>query len=282
MPAGYLGRPDMRALVLVGLLAVSGWAIASQPPPPAPSETAGKPQQDGAKTESAATVYEAKPDPLVSAVEAIPSALVKEASEEKRREGRDYTDSEWWLVYLTAALAVITGVLAAWTGMLWSATKKMGKEAKDAANAAKDAMIASERAYVFAGSSERFGLNTMKDHLPFGFSNEGRTPAVIVEMVFYPDIRKEAPTSISLTNTNRLPPGITIKSGKDYPVAGGLIVPEKDLTAIQKGEVKLYIVGRIIYRDVFQVERITSFCWEYDIHRGGLKMTAECDMNFMS
>ncbi|MEO9168892.1 MAG: hypothetical protein ABI230_10860, partial [Aestuariivirga sp.] len=57
--------------------------------------------------------------------------------------GRNYSSSDWWLVYLTGGLVLVTLGLAIFTGKLYSATVQLGRDAKKSGESQTEKMEAS-------------------------------------------------------------------------------------------------------------------------------------------
>jgi hypothetical protein len=167
---------NLIGLVLIAVVSLGNSEIQSQPPPPAPSKASHKPEANPAQHNETSAKDQRGTEPSPLFIKVIPSTTVEPEPSKEHEKTRDYTSSEWWLIYLTGALSFITLILALYTGKLYRATVALGKEAKttsdrqagemretlniaretakasrDAADVAHDAMIAGERAFVFPG-----------------------------------------------------------------------------------------------------------------------------------
>jgi len=126
MAQSKLRSGSVRTVVLIAFFVISGLAgAASNPPTPAPAESTGKPKPNttqvnqGSKSSDNVT----KSSSALVVVPKSPDINIKAA--DKTENGSGYSSPEWWMVYLTAALALITAALAYFTACLWNATKTM-------------------------------------------------------------------------------------------------------------------------------------------------------------
>jgi len=173
----------------------------------------------------------------------------------------DYSSHEWWLVYLTAALALITLGLAVYTAFLWSATKKMVAGAE---NSSKKQL----RAYVFLDPQKEFTLVkppsiSQTVELEMHLKNLGATPAhdVICNSWMTIDVWP-LPKDFSFLGPPGEPTGGTfIPPGGFSHFHTGTARPltESELDSVQKGKLCLYIYGNIKYTDVFGRKHWTNF-----------------------
>jgi hypothetical protein len=109
----YHLRHSMRTMLAAMSLAFSFPILAaSNPPVPTPTEASSQPKTNSAKGNGSANADQrgAKAPPLI--IETGPSSASKIGAGQKPEKHEDYSSHEWWLVYLTAALAAITGALA--------------------------------------------------------------------------------------------------------------------------------------------------------------------------
>ena len=130
-------------------------------------------------------------------VKVIPPKITAEEATADKKERKEKQESDWWLVRLTAVLALI-GVLQVivfgWQARRLRQSVEVTKEAADAAKKSADALSASERAYVFA--EVEYGCKNPKPHdvdyfanafygkfrdfdLQIILHNHGKTPAIV-------------------------------------------------------------------------------------------------------
>jgi hypothetical protein len=129
----------------------------SEPTAPSAGIRAAQPQTNTAKDQKNTVLTEKNaPHPLVIS-EVSKSPLIEIDRTSELKESRDYFSSEWWLVYLTAALAAITGLLALYTARLFRATVKLGEEAKstgkDQSAITKQMFLAENRPWILVKPS---------------------------------------------------------------------------------------------------------------------------------
>ena len=150
----------MRRVIFFAFLFAFGFTIAeSGQSHPTPMNSASQPRSNPTNSQT-------KPDsgldaPQVRPVEAelinAPGTRVEAAS--KKEGSQNFVSHEWWLVYLTAALAITTLALAAFTALLWKSTGNLVKGAEDTAKRQL-------RAYVWIEFSESDDVPPMATQIP--------------------------------------------------------------------------------------------------------------------
>lgn len=143
-------------------------------------------------------------------------------------------------------LVVLTALLALSTLLLWIYTRRVA----NAARAAAEHVPAVERAYVFGGPTDLFLLHDQAT-VRLAMQNYGKTPAVIREWLVEflaqePRGRKPAYDGAKRTLTNEI-----LEPFKLYSPA---TVFRSEIPA------PFYIVGYIVYDDVFRRSHTTRFC----------------------
>src|SRR5437868_5866881 len=110
----------MRTILMLVVVLFSDLVLAqSQVPSPTPTEAEQK-NQTQTKDEGQST------DANQRGTESPPLVI-------KVEKTRDYTSSEWWLVYITGALVLATCGLIIYTARLWGATKSIVDDSKKTA-----------------------------------------------------------------------------------------------------------------------------------------------------
>jgi hypothetical protein len=144
------------------------------------------------------------------------------------------------------SLLVITALLALSTLLLWFYTRRLAHAAKTAA----EHVPAVERAYVFGGPTDLFLLHDQAT-VRLAMQNYGKTPAVIREWLVEflaqePRGRKPGYDASKRTVTNEI-----LEPFKLFSPA-----------AVFRSEIAapFYIVGYIVYDDVFRKKHTTRFC----------------------
>lgn len=284
--------------VILLLFCVAGVCAESQIPVPIGAETTNKPQPQP-KTSQTKTGNKKIATDIQSRIEISKAPIIQVETVNKSEIRRDYSSSEWYLVYLTFILAAVTLGLAIYTAKLYHATVKLGEDAKDtstrqaiemerslaiskeAAEAAKKtaevaekAMILTERPYVFVSNVSRFQRDAIDGRyfVTYEVSNHGRTPADI------DDIRAEisnqlegnidTPMFVDSDNRLYLSPilgvGETMKEIREV-VPSNLtdFNPQWDgLTPAYADDIYFRVI--IKYRGVIEEVYEDSFFWWYD------------------
>lgn len=184
----------MRYLLAVALLlAVRLVGAASDLSVPVPAKSAGAPKANATQHGKSTEPDKRGTTALPAIIEISQSSAVQAETTDKTEKPHDYSSSEWWLVYLTGALALITCALAIYTAMLWKATVDLGRDARetsarqasemqDSLKASRDsikAIQALERAHVYAFPSGPF-IDSGGKHfvgISLCIENYGKTPA---------------------------------------------------------------------------------------------------------
>lgn len=262
----------MRAVLLCCVLALPSICVAvsdSQAKKPVPHVSERK---EAVKDEQRGTEHL----PMFVNIKSIPQ-LTEEEKAERAAERHEKAESDKWLVRLTAGMVIATVALFIATLFLWLSTKRLANEARKSTVATVNALQATERAYLFV----EFSLNEPLRSSPSGFPNTinvniwnyGKTPAEVVKIRGYSLVQETkniVPQSlIEFEGSDReLPPGLGIATNCAYPVPIDHKLTNNDLGEIERWNKKLFIVGRISYRDIFGEARETGFCWELQHHMG--------------
>jgi hypothetical protein len=143
-------------------------------------------------------------------------------------------------------LVTFTALLALSTLVLWFYTRRVAL----AARAAADHVPAVERAYVFGGPTDLFLLHDQAT-VRLAMQNYGKTPAVIREWLV--EFTTEEPKG-------REP----AYNGSDRTVTNEILEPFKLFSpaTVYRSDIPapFYIVGYIVYDDVFRRSHTTRFC----------------------
>lgn len=259
----------------------------SNPPVLTPMEAGSQPKANAAQDNE-------KPEPdkrgtkaLPMVIEIGPSSAIKVETTDKTEKYHGYFSYEWWLVYLTGAMAFITFFLALYTGKLYRATVGLGREAKATSDrqgiemrtslaiAEKSAATATRtvetmedtaerqlRAYIF---STHDGPMTIDPNgalfATITIKNYGQTPAnevqchVFIGLQRLPlDVRLDPPDYAG-GSKSPLAPGETIKQFPTLPRP----LKQAEIEAIRNNEGAIFIWGEIAYVDIFKKHRRTRF-----------------------
>ncbi len=306
------------ALVMLCLLCgVAAFGAESQPPAPTPTKPIEKHKSNTSQSKNNPKTENQIGTETVPFVVKVQSPVTDHPEPNKPEEKHNnYTSSEWWLVYLTAALVFVTLGLTIYTARLWRATKVLAKDAKDtadrqaaemqeslriaeinakatekAAEAAKqsaDAIPSTERAFVFVTVEFKGGNITTNDSGQHcgGFianiKNHGKTPALLTKLYFDQVVQNESPTVFTETPDTNFPPGCAIASGAFEPVSTSFKINADVFEKIERNELKWFCYGRIEYTDIFGLLHKTGFCFEYfrQGSYGGINISRGNDLNY--
>jgi hypothetical protein len=165
------------------------------------------------------------------------------------------------------ALGVGVALLLLFAGLLL-ATRRTAKASTSAARAL--AML--ERAYVFPGRDitvtvpDSVGPSAaVRITFHAGFTNHGRTPAVVRWINLDHHYLSEVPAGVYEDHA-RHGVGTVIGAGETLVRADSVLtIPRSEWERALAGDGAIYLDGRIVYRDIFAVQHETYFCWRYDI-----------------
>lgn len=195
----------------------------------------------------------------------------KKAAREEEREV-EKASQDRTITIATVLLAIVTAVLAVVTGGLWFSTYRLGDDAKKSGERQNAALQNIERAYLFvevaADEDIQSSQTPVANAIRVRIWNYGKTPAEIVQIRAYPTIEQATPDKLLDHPGSEivLPPGLGLAQNHSFDVATSIGVSNMDLSDIQNSYRTLYCVGRIRYRDIFNIERETGFCWFYSHH----------------
>ena len=183
------------------------------------------------------------------------------------------------MVYLTGILGAITLALAIYTGYLWRSTSKLVKGAEDTSKKDLRAYVSLEHiffhrktiAYVDPSISlipKEYEV-TDPDDLRIRIRNNGRTPAHQMTIrcecgINPPQPSKPHDFSGPLVDEQMLHPSQVYSSA----------IPQDPQFALSK--VGFYVIGRMIYHDIYGDWWITDFC---HLHQGEGRFTPYGDHN---
>jgi hypothetical protein len=196
-----------------------------------------------------------------------------------------------WAAWWTFGLTCVTAVLAYFTYRLYSTTVKMRRDALNdsmrqreevraalqvsekaaaAAQRSADALLLTERAYVgvqvalqlaTGGPIETPTVYSVTVH----FVNHGRTPATLVWIRGQLVVEWKVPQSLQDHGLAqiRLPAAFLIQSGGYHELPVERLLMPQEWAEIAAGQMQLFCLGEIRYRDVLGEERTTGYCWHY-------------------
>ena len=281
----------IKSLVFCALLAGACSSIHALPDPKPSGQGASNQQNVQTDHSGTATL------PLVVDIRSMPSPTEDERRE-KADERHEKAESDGSLVKLTAALVVVTAALVVATGFLWHATRQLATDARNSGEAQVAKMQASlaeasrsatamesvaeatkNNAHLMQGVMQKqmraylvvdVGSGIYQDETkPFGvlpaLSNSGLTPAHDMHYWARADI-----LPFPLPDGYVFPePNVRVKSSMFVGPRQGLQlnafvdrrVPDSEVEAIKGGGTyRVYVWGKITYRDIFDDEHLTEFC----------------------
>lgn len=288
------------SLLITVVLSV-GVSAASEPPSPTPPKAGHKPEAHSKQHEQRAAGDQRGTENSPVFIKVIPSLPVEPDPAKESDNRHDYASSEWWLVYITAALVAATCGLIIYTARLWSATKALAEDAKqtaerqaremqeslliagrsaDAALKTAQHMQAAERAYVKM-SHFRPGLT---------FKQNGQTCQVIIQVKIRNFGRTPATVTDVLLNIKRLPANEALPVTPSYeirpnhqPIRAFLVAEDEfvkmdrhgwvnipfpgwTMTNIEdlKGQVQLLVYGYVDYIDQFGCRHRSGYAMRYE------------------
>jgi hypothetical protein len=210
-------------------------------------------------------------------VKAIPTPKSQAETEQDRKEHKEKTSQGWWIIWLTAVVAVATFLQAIFLFKSFRETRKAANAAKDSA----DALPMLERAYIFVNKvrsntiimptpdeyyygASRIRLN--KNSFEVVIENYGKTPAIVKRIEAVANVFSGAiPHIVGIQYPNM--PEITriIASQKGHSFNFDFDIEDNQtLEKISSLERKLVCIGCIQYEDIFGNPHETGFCWWYE------------------
>lgn len=250
----------MRALIAVTMLTLAfGASGQSQPPSPAPSKATNQPKSKASNNQTNPDSDKRATRDQPAIVELLKALAIQIETTEKTEKREDYSSHEWWLVYITGALAVITLGLTCFTGKLWAATKRLVIDSIASAKAI-------ERAYIFAepvmqDSQLIGGTQPLKNEFVIRFNNHGKTPAEIRRIKSYAFVQSSVPQELE-GSMIELGQGLGIAQKDTYVQPITAMLTTNDVVGIFGLYHNLYIVGEMLYEDIFGDRHETGFCWQ--------------------
>ena len=255
----------LRILALSFLLCSLGYASETQNSPP---------PKFGSQHQSKATISEGRNSlnehktNAGTLIESSPSSAPKMDAPEKGEEKSGYLSAEWCVVWVTVALVLVTAALALYTARLYRATVELGREAKSTSENQAGALQAIERAYLFVeillGDIQHPTEDGWKGSIKVKVWNYGKTPAEIVQIRAYPTLVPPQDLIDYPGSDLTIPPGLGIAQNSSFEgVSIPFHVQKDDWNNIQHMYTNMYCVGKIKYKDIFNLEHETGFCWFY-------------------
>lgn len=198
----------------------------------------------------------------------------------------NYLSSEWWLVYLTAALSIFTLGLMIYTAKMWRATVRLSEDAKAnadkqhtdteralataelSANAAQrsadtsaQALSNAQRAFVFwkgFSCGPHMWNDKIKEYVVFAeVENVGPTPALDVCLTIRSQVVRGASPQPPVFTPD---PGFLVASTVLGPRGSGrsafVTIAITDLVDCWEERAEIYVWSYLQYRDIFNPDKV--------------------------
>ncbi|MFZ6862986.1 hypothetical protein ACO0K7_10145 [Undibacterium sp. Ji67W] len=134
-------------------------------------------------------------------------------------------------------------------------------------------MMHAERAYIFVEVNLKEDLRSSSsgiyNEIQVKFWNHGKSPAELVQVRAYSTFASQNPPDdlYQLEGSDRkLPSGHGIPQNHCFELPVSVNISDKDKGEIENLEKTLYLVGLVKYRDIFNIEHESGFCWQYQNH----------------
>lgn len=197
----------------------------------------------------------------------IPPTGTQSEAAQKIEWHQEQAKQDSTMAWATIWLAFVTTCLAVFTFCLWRSTSALVKRTGDDSKTI-------ERAYLFVEVLIEENLHASAtesaNEIQVLIWNHGKTPAEIVQIRAYPLLEDSPPQElIEYPGSERtIPPGLGIAQNNSFNIPPVTVqISKADLNGIYSMSKTLYCVGQIKYRDVFDAERDTGFCWFYRYHK---------------
>lgn len=297
-------KPKMRIIPVVTMLFLLcgvGVCAESKLPFPSAADSTAQPKSQHQKTDSKADSNKPTSQNIPPIKETSKTPIIQVETTDKTEKRHDYSSSEWWLVYLTFALALVTLGLAIYTAKLYRATVGLGNEAKntsdrqatemeksiaiaketaDAANksaeVAEKTLTMVERPYVFAYSVSNFHMSeNLNPAITYEVANFGKTPAIIQSAhVALENIHSNLNAVLEVDRRHNLVCAPILSAGEvrkgieeETPAnMVNFITTDKGFSPDLKHGEDMFFRVIIRYRGPFTEGHESSFCWRYNTH----------------
>jgi hypothetical protein len=246
------------ALTFLAAIASDSWGQSQRKSPP---------REETKATQQSTAIDQRGTEQSPAIVKIIPTPKTAEETETDRKEREDKNKSDWWLVKLTGALAIIGALQLFVFGYQAIQLKRTVIATKEAA----DALPNIERAYVFVDpelepwdpvTDPSYGVYNSRYSVKFSIQNHGKTPAVIKLIDARLKVLSEAPDN-SLGMASLLPDKV-LRAGESFipDLSPRNCEVDRDTAVeLQNNRAQIWFYGSIWYDDMFGKEHITRFRW---------------------
>ncbi|HEY6872468.1 MAG TPA: hypothetical protein VI298_07085 [Geobacteraceae bacterium] len=295
------------ALVVSILLLLCRIGLCAESQPPTPSSLKSGAQQVKDREHPKNATNELKQAPTAQRVVPIPSTNPE--SQIPMQNKNDKSPSEWWLIGLTAVLALATYRLVVQTRRLVTetaiASKRQAAETQDALNISRQAADAAqkssevaekaltllERPYVFVFGVRQFHLNpdNLELSVDYEVANFGKTPAIIERAhIVIENIESNLNAPLEVERRHSLVIAPILGAGEirknlaedaptnmlKYTTINSGFIPD-----LHHGD-NVFFRALIYYRGSFTKGHVSSFCWRYNTHTAHFEPYGHDDYNY--
>lgn len=243
----------MLKIIAFSFIFLCNLGYASEPPSPAPSKSAAKPQENSAGINKHSNISNGSSLTPTSIVVNGPPSIDDVVTQNESKNGDGEPSSEWWLVSFTGCLVILNALLAGSTAKL---VRRSDENAK-----------MQLRAHVFPESIEISNIDAFdasgNDRVKIRIKNYGQTPAYKCTCERRYDIF-DFPVRIfpelKIPPNDPAPSLIDIPPGGFYETSITYKRPANDVRSdVINGIKAIYVYGVIEYEDAFGVTRTTKF-----------------------
>jgi hypothetical protein len=253
------------AWIALAMIVACGALADSQPPTPGAADAVTKPQSATSQyqkhTENAKAATQGAP----TIIETAQTTVVYDPPSDKSEKRRDHSSPEWWIVYITGALAVITLALALYTAKLWRSTGKLVRGSEDTARRQLRAYVSINPKSMGFSLVKPLSLSEQPVLMRCLIKNHGQTPANKINHRFDIAVFPEPlPNEFKFPEASRIHGGVNIGLAPSIEMSSNFERPEpltaEEIAKIETGSYRLYLWGITKYRDAFDRDWQTKFC----------------------
>lgn len=215
-------------------------------------------------------------------VDLVRTPVIRVEASDITPKHHNYLSSEWWLVYLTAALAVFTLGLVIYTARLYRSSVQVGKDAAKTAREAMEFNEASIRPVIVPKIHDASALYPAKGSntfpqggpkLTFTWENYGQSAAFLLkaDLILRPhrDLPAEPDWSgATLRTDNNIIAPSSYKDDARTPIPITPVAGTLDETKIQQLNMKIdqglrfFFYGRVVYEDTLGNTLVSGFAFK--------------------
>jgi len=248
-------------LILALLLSVELAQADSNPPSPTPAKSATKPKADTAQHENNAEPNKRGTKKFPASIEISKSPVIQTEATDKTEKRRDYSSSEWWLVYITGTIAFFTLGLMIYTGKLWGATKTLMERAEQTTKTIERAYIT--MSHLPPGLFLKYQLRPFEIQLKI--ENYGNTPATVTDIVLghIVLVEKTLPIDPPYPSASDISFRAFLVKGANFIHNYEVRVSDADFPHVIDDNKTLYIFGYVDYIDKFEKRHRSGYARAY-------------------